>query len=224
MALRQSQLNKIPLRNKDLAFGYVRECRRKNKSSIPQMIKYLCLLYLNVNKDKFDAHHSHKNNIIDGDTVISEEEYGKFNTYFENIVDKHVHIWKIKANSVYTDDMFGIIKVEDSPPRLSGWFDEGDRRLSVGYGMFLGAGGLSNPENCLTNGINNWSKPVEEEEIVSMRLDCNKWTLEYAINDTGYSRAFEIDPKYKYRAAFTLERLSWFKESSYTIVSYQEIY
>ena len=64
MALKRSKLNEIPQRNKDLAFGFVKECEKENKSIIPSIIKYLCLNYLNQNKDKFDIKHVDKEYII----------------------------------------------------------------------------------------------------------------------------------------------------------------
>ncbi len=54
MAVNKTKLNSIPQRNKDVVFGFAREEETKcNNINIPEMIKYLCLLYLNQNKDKF---------------------------------------------------------------------------------------------------------------------------------------------------------------------------
>ena len=53
MSLKQSELQKIPQRNKDLGFGFAKRNENANRSTIPEMIKYLCLIYLNQNKDEF---------------------------------------------------------------------------------------------------------------------------------------------------------------------------
>ena len=45
MALKQSVLNKISHRNKDLTFGCLKENEQEIKSNYPQLIKYLILLY-----------------------------------------------------------------------------------------------------------------------------------------------------------------------------------
>ena len=70
MALKQSSLSQIPQRNKDLAFGYVHEKEKENKISVPDMIKYLCLVYLNQNKDEFDGNLCDKKIEITGDSII----------------------------------------------------------------------------------------------------------------------------------------------------------
>ena len=59
VALKQNKLEEIRKRNKDFAFGYNKECETKNKTVIPNMIKYLCLIYLNTNKDRFDPNFIH---------------------------------------------------------------------------------------------------------------------------------------------------------------------
>ena len=101
MALKQSKLEQIHPRNRDLAFGYVRNCENQNKASIPEMIKYLCLLFLNSNKDKFDPDNTSKSLRIEHNSVsqtdCAHREYA-VNTFLFNEVTKRVHVWKFKCN------------------------------------------------------------------------------------------------------------------------------
>ena len=59
MSVEQSKLQQTPQRNKDLAFRYVRECEEKNKRkiSIPEMVTYLCLTYVNQIEDNLQIIH-----------------------------------------------------------------------------------------------------------------------------------------------------------------------
>ena len=228
MALKQSALNEIPQRNKDLAFGYITGCEKQTKSLIPEMIKYLCLLYFNQNTDKFDSKHTHQvlTVTIDGKSISNTKcEYDYFNSYLENIVNHGINIWRVKCNYVSRNDMIGIRKMNCCPLKLVGWFDESEKLTdcdsgsSLGYGMFIG-GGLTNPDNCFVNGRDDYAKSCEPSDIIEMKLDCNKYTLSYKINNNEYGKAFDIDSSVKYRAAITLSSVF----SSYTLVSYQNIY
>ena len=56
MALKQRNLQLIPQRTKDLVLGFIHEREQIiNNTSIPTLIKYLILVHLNPNKDKFDS-------------------------------------------------------------------------------------------------------------------------------------------------------------------------
>ena len=119
MALKKSKLSQIPERNKDLAFGYVKQCEQTNKTSIPEMIKYLCLVYLNQNKDKIDLQRSHQDFKMDGDQLqIKKKICRRANAYFENIAWKGIHIWKFKLVNISFSDLIGIVDVNLTKP----WF------------------------------------------------------------------------------------------------------
>ena len=96
MALSKCKLNQIPQRNKDLAFGYVHEKAKQNKQSIPEMIKYLCLIYFNPT-DSFDPHPSNKKIKVNGNSIIVEADSKQVdNVYLKRIVSSGVHLWKFK--------------------------------------------------------------------------------------------------------------------------------
>ena len=77
MALKASKLKQIPQRNKDLAFGYLRENEVENRSNYPQLIKYLVLFYSNQ-QDQFDPNATHESLKIDGNCVIEQKEAQSF--------------------------------------------------------------------------------------------------------------------------------------------------
>ena len=95
MALKQSKLKQIPLRNKDVAFGYVRESEKANKTSVPEMIKYLCLLFLNSNKDKCDPDHTSTHLKIEEHSIVqihAEYQSDNASTFLVNEVSARFNI------------------------------------------------------------------------------------------------------------------------------------
>lgn len=154
MAVKQSILNEIPQRNKDLAFGYVKECDKENKTSIPNMIKYICLIYLNQNKDKFDSKNAHKEIRINGDT-IETTTYDIISSLLENVVNVGIHIWRFKCNSrcyrTFDDcDTIGITKCMELGEKET--YLDYDHGKCIGY-IFGSDGVRSDP-----NDPNKWQE------------------------------------------------------------------
>ena len=195
------------------------------------MIQYLCLIYLNLNQDKFDPQCTPQTVIstIDAKSIESTKT-DNHHCYLENIINKYIHIWRFKCTAVNTNDLIGIRKVGSCLRESSFYFDEGKRlpkawrMLSTGYGMFR-EGYLTNPQDSANKG-RDYASRYEQGDIIEMKLDCNKWILSYKINDTEYGKAFGIDPDFKYSAAITLRKQLRGRSpsSSYTLVSYQQIY
>ena len=223
MAIKQSQLQQIPQRNKDLAFGYIRECEEKNKRklSIPEMIKYLCLVYGNPNKDEFDINNTHTDIIIEGHS-IKKCRLGVVarTSMLTNIVIKGIHIWTFKCVSTEARfDMIGIRRIDSNleNKQLNKWLDDGGECVSVGYGIHSN-GQLSNPLNPCSFGTRHglgWA----EGDIIEMRLDFDNLSLSYKVNENDSGWAFDIEPG-KYTAGVTLYR----DDSCYCLISYQHIY
>lgn len=121
MALKQSNINKIPKRNQYLTYGYVRECEKKiqNMQNIPVMIKHLFLIFWNINRDAFDKQQTHsKINVKDSieaklhtdedDDVVGDN----VNSYMENVASSGTHIWRFHLSQVNVFDMIGISRVQ----------------------------------------------------------------------------------------------------------------
>ena len=216
MALKRSKLQQIPQRNKDLAFGYVKQNENANKSTIPDMIKYLCLIYLNQNKDEFDAENTNGNIKINGNTVIGSG-WNAMCTYLRNIVSDGVHVWRFKfgfETNYYVGDMIGIIS-NDEELTLYSYFN-GSGSGSDAYG-FAVAGRLTNRQG------KEYGRKCKINDIIEMQVDFNELTLSYKINQTDYGKAFDIKPG-EYRAAITLYLFSGSEKNCYTLMSYQHIY
>ena len=218
MAFKQSKLNEIPQRNKDLTFGYVKECEKKNKSTIPSMIKYLCLIYLNQNKDGFDVKFSHKDIKIDGDLIKAVGIGRRCTTCLTNIINSGTHIWRFKCYELSEcPDLIGIAKFMELDDKFSGYFDCALFK-STGYG-WTSHGRLSDSIYC-------WGVPYGKAEdgwakgdIIEMKVDFNRLELSYKVNQVDYGKAFDIE-KGEYKAALTL----YDQDGSYELVSYQYIY
>ena len=211
MDLKRSKLQQIPQRNKDLTFGYVNKCEKMNRTVIPNMIKYLCLIYLNTNYDEFDKNNTHKaliimNNLIKGAGVDREEPHQT--SYLTNIAHKGTHVWIFKCfqTNQYKQNLIGIRKVEQGSLALTGYFDEGYGHESVGYGLFT-TGLLTNPQDSRDNGRRYTSKLAQGTHIIKMTLNCKNWSLSYEINNTDHSKAFDIKPG-QYRAAISFRQLT----------------
>ena len=212
MSLKASRLKNIPQRNKDLAFGYVKECEKQNKSIIPSMIKYLCLIYLNQSKDGFDPKNTDTDIQIKDNGFLSTK-WSLSTTLLINIANSGTHIWKFKCyDNGAVADLIGILKysVKLASDDLKGYFD-----IHNGYG-YTSNGTLTNPVNRKMWGKeygDGWSK----EDIVEMKVDFNKLELSYKVNETNHGKAFDIDDA-NYKAALTL------CSGTYQLVSYQHIY
>ena len=225
MALTQSKLNQIPQRNKDLTFGYIKECEQNQNSSIPSMIKYLCLIYLNLNKDEFDTTYTHSDIEINNDSIKAKPyiDRAAVNSFLTNVVNSGVNIWRFQSNGC-RHELIGIRKSASglTPSDLDGWFDEGEDNESIGYGYFPHKPALTNPDNCNQCGKRWGKEDYHAGDIIQMKLDCIEWTLSYKINNVDYGKAFDIESN-TYRAAITLFPNSD-EAPSYTLISYQHIY
>ena len=107
-----SKLQEVPQRNKDLVFGYIRECEQEQEKDIAiDMIKYLCLIYLNETEDAFDKEHTNPGIEITGNTIHATG--WKFNCYMKNIVNQGIHRWKFKCNVPDSNDLIGIRRANE---------------------------------------------------------------------------------------------------------------
>ena len=211
MALKQSELNKIPQRNKDLAFGYVKSCEKENKSNIPSMIKYLCLIYLNQNKDTFDANNTHKMITIDGDKIKSNTV--KLQTsYMKNIISSGIHIWKFKCISTKTSTWIGITKCMKLKKNML--YLDYDKTDQIGY-AFSSYGMIDYEPHCREPYMSGWV----DGDIIEMKVDFNTRELSCKVNDQDRSKTFYINDD-KYKAAITLHGF----DVSFELLCYQHSY
>ena len=185
----------------------------------PAMIKYLCLVYLNQNKDEFDPNNTNDKIKIDGMTVTAIGCGVSLATRLKNIVNTGCHIWRFKCGSKSEcgiGDIIGIISndISFAPNHYFGSF-------TGSYG-FAVAGNLQGAlDQAVTNG--NYARRCEMGDILEMTVDFNELTLSYKINDIDYGKAFDIKCG-EYRAEISMFAFSWEPKSCYTLTSYQHIY
>ena len=222
MAIKQSKLDQIPQRNKDLAFGFVKRNEKANTCTIPAMIKYLCLVYLNQNKDAFVAKNTDENIKIDGNklTLMKLTKYGVKSTYLRNVVNTGVHIWHFECGSDCIHgfgDMIGIISNNASLQLNNNYFHTVEKDATA-YGFAL-TGTLAHGQT-----RKQYGDRCKKNDIVQMRVDFNDLTLSYKINENDYGKAFYIKQG-QYTAAISM--FEWGDKEprfGYTLISYQHIY
>ena len=220
-SLKQTNLIKIPQRNKDATFGYVKECEQKYQQNqiIPSMIKYLCLIYFNQTQDAFDQENTNTNlQIDDANTVIlpsriciNDEStnglYEKENSYLQNVVSQGIHIWIFKQRNLeYSTDMIGIRNIQHCPLPLTGWFDQckEDEYRVLGYAYCLaGYKKELQSDGLHWNSVKPWGQECKSGDKIQMTLNFQDLSLHFKLNDTDLGKAFTIQ-RGSYRAAISL--------------------
>ena len=77
------------------------------------MVKYLCLVYSNQNKDSVDPKNANKGIKIDGDRIkkCNKVTCKVVTSYLINVVNSGAYIWRFMCNRVSQFDAIGIRKV-----------------------------------------------------------------------------------------------------------------
>ena len=243
----QNKVDQIPQRNKDITFGYVKECEQKNDQRIPQTLKYLFLFYFNPAKDAFDTKDSNSKIMINpnGDSIqirnLPKISTGlrkmKVISYLENVVSNGIHIWKFtRKKNGFVGDMIGIRNIDISSLRLYGNFDEKsnpDKWSVSGYSLYLGGlrKGISTDGRHWTNSMSLFATDhypwgFMPNDIIQMTVNFNTLSLHYKINDNDYGKVYDIKAGH-YRAAVGLEMYCSILERQNNVelqlISYQHI-
>eukprot|EP01084_Bolivina_argentea_P306942 530477_1 len=219
MALNKIKLNSIPQRNKDVVFGFTREQENvsNNNFIMPQMIKYLCLLYLNQNKDEFvvDNTYDYRDIELNGDCISKVFVAFPASCYLKNTVYERKHIWKFKINKYnYQSTAIGIHNAKFEFTRDK-FFDIDENYNCPGYAMSFGG------KKTDISSHNAWGKSTglqfKKGDIIDIILDFNEMKL-YGKKGDECVELFDIE-KGTYRAAVTLRG-----DCSISLLSYQELY
>ena len=193
--------------------------------SVPEMIKYLCLIYFNPNKDEFDPNQCHKKIRIHGNSIIAPAAMMFVrNAYLKNVVSSSVHVWKFKYNGndygyYMGHDMIGIFDMDYKQfMSTEGYWDNNG---GSGYG-FASNGQLTNKEDA-TDWGRQYGVTWERGDEIEMKLDLNANNLKFKVNDNDYGVAFEIDAKKEWRAAISIGRTEE-GQHGFELISYQQLY
>ena len=226
MALKPSKLNQISQRNKDLAFGYLRENEHKHKINYCQLIKYLVLIYSNQ-YDQFDPNASNKElEITENDKRIiqdRDEQLVNCLSYLKNVVSEGIHIWKFRyhVSGHFKEGQIGVWKTKSGDPVLEECHIDNtikDDKTCTGYAISM-EGNKTHPQD-----LECWSeeefKPIAKSgDIIQMRLDLNKNSMTFKLNDKMIVQFLDIEHT-SYRAVI----LTVDKGEGFEIISYQDIY
>ena len=146
--------------------------------------------------------------------IINNLDDEVVSAYLENIITKGIHVWRFKINHKDVWDAIGIRNVTSSPPVMHDYL----YHHNIGYAFLLG-GWFTDPDN---TAFSNWAgrgmNRCKNGDILSMIVDCNKWTLSYEY-DGKHIRSCGIKPG-KYKAGITLYE----EGCSYSLMSHQKIY
>ena len=180
MALKESNLNDIPQRIRDVVFGWTREEEKDNDQSIPRMVKCLCLLYFNssIKEDKI-AIGQGINYIkikMDDKKCISIRGNERIVCYLENIAYHGIHIWIFCCNKLDVNDIIGIATTENKQEKRYGFQLKGKTR---------GFGGGRSIVRCMTG------------DIIKMTLDMNDFSLSYSVQGANFGKDYVISAKYR---------------------------
>ena len=228
MALKPSKLEKIPQRNKDITFGYVNQCEKDmvHNGIIPRMIKYLCLIYFNQNKDEFDDEKTNaiiiiKENSIELPKMESRSKGIYVNSYLTNIASEGIHVWKFKGTAINWSDRIGIMNIDIGTFKLKGDFDE-----FGGYAFRMG-GVLNDWQECKngdiahkTLNLKDYGHECKNGDIIQMTINLKDLTLNYKINNKDCGKAFDIN-KGRYKAAISFDYNG--QSCILELISYQHI-
>ena len=180
----KSKLCKIPLRNKDLAFGYVKEFEAKNSKTICEMVKYLCLMHLNPTKDEIDLelNRGPSNPFTNG--RLWGIKFFNTNEYFTNKARTGIHEWILQIKQPNKNRVcIGIVDSDLTEYPKSGFCDKSKDGNDIGYEFDLEAYG--------------------DDHTFKMILNMNKLTLSLNVSDTDYERKVIDIKKGKYRAVIS---------------------
>lgn len=228
MAFKPNQLGKIPQRKKDLVFGFIKEVYANENKHVPNMVKFMALIYYHTKNDSFDGAHTNGTLDIEKDCVKQPHQElldpSLMITYLKNIASNGTHIWRFQNNNTTTNDadMLGIKNIE-SELRLTGYFDA--KGASEGYALFMG--GLIRRQ---TENNDNWdfletwgNGCIIKDSIVEMKLDFNDLSLSFKIerknDEATIGKAYNIK-KGSYRAVVAVHGDSY---KCMTLLSYQHI-
>ena len=171
---------------------------------IPEMIKYMFLIYFNIDIDIFDKNMTNDAfEILGNDSIISLPRNFVLgsgtnnNSYLLNTAltqNGGIHAWKFRQNAVNWNDSIGISKI--SSLNLVGDLDKD------GQYCFMLSGHLLESHKELTYG-DAYGEAYKTNSIIEMILDCNNKSLRWIINNKDYGKAFDIEDG-SYRAVVSL--------------------
>ena len=176
---------------------------------IPKLVIFLCMAYYHE-PEQWDADSCDDGIYID-DNVVSNKIESYKSIAMKKIVEYGEHEWSFEVNYMsHGWQILGVWKCEQF--NLKQGVDE------VGYGFIMNNGMKTNPVSRGHYG-GLYGVEVNNGDIVTMKLDLEKYELSYEVNGKYYGIAFgDIEPT-KYRAALTMCH----QNSKFTFLSYKQI-
>ena len=202
-----TEYKNLDQRTKDLVSGYIRNEERQLIIDIPKLINYICALFYSF-KDEWNKKQTSSRYLISDDKVTIQNMTDVFDhqmAFLTNVARMGQHHWKFKINEwLKYYIIIGIVKYEkiDDLIQKSGKGDYLGVEPDVAYCLDIEAAELN-----IHNMSDGWNQDDEygvcckEGDVIDMYLDLDKLELSFAINDTYYGKAFDIDSGFGYVAA-----------------------
>lgn len=200
-----SQLKDIPQCVQDITRGYIKSINAKLQHSIslPSMIVYMCILYVNVNIDYFITKCDFNDNIIVtiSEIILNEDLQLQtldrpFRVMFRNIVHYGLHIWKIK---IFVKRSMSLTGITGLPLGQIGLYC---RETNQSFMWFINTE-FNNVNQMLST--NNYR--VKSGDDIIMIYDSIQHTLQCKIPDSEqFIILFANLPTYKYQAMIKMDK------------------
>ena len=200
---------------KDIVFGYVKRVQKLLPDDnayyiIPSLVCYWILLYF-APTDYFEPDLCNKEFILtDNNTVAAQRGGHEQVALLHNVATSGIHKWTFKLvkfdrNGYIT--LFGVFKARYSAVLTSQFFSSCyDNKVYV-YDVWSGT----------KKDGDEYGIRCEEEDIIEMTLDLNRYELSYKVNDTDYGVAYKDIEQTSYRAG-----ISGYKSyPTYQLLSYR---
>ena len=205
--------------------GYLRKIQLSLPSeniyydSIPSIVLYLCLLYFYI-PECFDSNNCHQQYALSDDKKIAKRKkdcnWGLI--YLTKVVSEGIHRWKFKiniGNTLNTTMTIGVCKIHEPLDTTDLLF--ASQYYGKAYAWKVESGLLTKGDDDEQRQYTN--RKIQDGDIVEMKLDLNKWKLEFNCNSVDYGVAFKDIQQTSYRAA-----LSFYDEDhSIEILEYRNL-
>ena len=218
----RANIAKIPQTNKDFVFGYIRELFKQcNGYNLPQLIKYLCLLFWNDIIDEWDPQNKHSSIIIDNIQnsvkMKSDYKYRYKSAYLSKTVSSGTHIWTFKYIIKATISSIGIHKTN---AKLTIARDMTNNKNDAKAVLIFG--GSKKKGICKDRNGRIFGFECGGVETVKMKVDFKTLTLLYSIDTLNGGDFIEVTniEKTEYRVGVTLRE----SNDEISVISYQHIY
>ena len=250
MSIMANRMKDIPQRNKDLTNGFIRLCMTHLRI-IPQIIWYLITFYINDNDEEFVIHteDGHLFDELNVGLMVTPKQVtlvipeicfeNAIIGFRNNVSNKGVHTWTVSINHMCQSEAISKAFERHSKGFLGlvAWNVENDNALRGSQIDMKYCSGLCwdingnqviyNPGPEETKGYTMTERTARDKiETVTMKFDCNNYSVDFKINNEAYLNVFPNAKLIKhsiYKAMLCVKDVGGLK-CIYKLEQYQQTY